>query len=224
MKKCILLLSVVVLSCGTKTNDDIIKESFNNYAEMNFDDPSHVKEVVGVTYGDTLCSETFAEMVSEIKSMSDSLGNLSKELPDKANALAHKHGNRVRYNPLFIEAWRDYEKSLKNNMEKRWELVSAVMSDGFVPITKDSILNYQDFSLLEFTIEYRIKEGDDLKLKEKNGFLDLKTSEVYFDEVDNKSLLNFINEILKTMKYYNSLMELESDVIEKSQKVISYLE
>lgn len=215
---------VILASCGTKTNDDIVKESFNNYAELNFDDPSKVKEVVGITYGDTLSSKSFAEMLSEIKAMSDSLENVSKALPDKANALATKHGNKVRHNPLFISAWREYEQSLKNNMEQRWELVSSVMSDNFVPITKDSILNHQDFALLEFTIKYRIKEGEDLKLKEKNGFLDLKTSEAYFDETDNDSLMNFINEILKTMKYYNSLMELESDVIEKSQKVITYFE
>ena len=48
-------------------------------------------------------------------------------------------------------------------------------------------------------------------------------SKVYFEESGNNNMLSFLKGILKTMDYYKSMVEINSDVIEKAQKVISYL-
>jgi len=219
----IVTMSFVMTSCGTKTNDDIIKTAFNNYVELNFDDPSLIKEVVSVTYGDTLTNQSFAEMIVELSQMSDSLEHVNKALTDKANTFATKYGHKVRNNQSFLKVWKEYEESLKNSIEKRWMFASSIISNDFIPIDKDSILKHQDFALLSFTIKYRVIERQEIKLKEKQGYFDLKMSKVYFEESGNNNMLSFLKGILKTMDYYKSMVEINSDVIEKAQKVISYL-
>lgn len=225
MKKWLLFICVVVtVSCGTQSSDDKIKEAFSEYANQNFDDPSKVNEVVSITYGDTLTNKSFADMVSELSVMSDSLESLYKNLSDKANSLANQHGSKVRYNQSFREDWMEYEESLKNSIEKRWVFVSAIMSNDFIPITKDSILNYKDFALLDFTLKYRIKENEGLKLKVIQGNIDLKTSNIYIGEPENTELLSFLKGVNQTIGYYRSMIETNSDVSQKAQKVISYFE
>ena len=225
MKKLFLFICVVVtVSCGTQTNDDKIKETFSNYVNQNFDDPSKVKEVVGITYGDTLTNKSFADMVSDLSVMSDSLESLYKNLADKANTFVNQSGDKVKHNQSFREDWREYEESLKNGIEKRWMFAVAILSKDFVPITKDSILNYQDFALLDFTIKYRINNNDGLKLKDMQGNIDLKSSNIYIGESENTNLLSFLKGVKKTISYYKSMIEINSDIVQKSQKIISYFE
>lgn len=225
MKNLLLFICVVVIvSCGTNSNDDKIKEAFSEYANHNFDDPSKIKEIVSITYGDTLTNTSFADMVSELSAMSDSLDNLYKDLSNKANALATKYGNKVRHNSAFLEDWHEYEESLNDGLEKRWVFVSTIMSNDFMPITKDSILNYEDFALLDFTIKYRITENDGLKLKDMQGNIDLKSNNIYIDEPENADLLSFLKGVNQTISYYKTMIETNSDIVRKSQKVISYFE
>lgn len=226
MKKCLLFVCAFLLffSCGTSSTDDKIKETFSEYANQNFDDPSKVKEVVSITYGDTLTNKTFANMVSELSVMSDSLESLNKSLTDKANSFANRYGNKVRNNQSFREDWSEYEESLKNGLEKRWVFVAEILSNDFIPITKDSIMNYEDFALLDFTIKYRITENDGLKLKDIRGNIDLKSSNIYIGEPKDTELLSFLKGVNQTISYYKTMIEINSDIVQKSQKIISYFE
>lgn len=223
MNKLFFICAVLLFfSCGTSSTDDKIKEAFSEYANQNFDDPSKVNEIVGITYGDTLTNKSFADMVSELSVMSDSLENLNKRFTDKANSLANRYGNKFRHNPSFRSDWIEYEESLKNSFEKRYVFVAAIISNDFLPIPKDSILNYQDFALLDFTIKYRMSENDGLKLKDIRGNIDLKSSNIYIGDSGNTDLLSFLKGVNQTISYYKTMIEINSDVIEKSQKVISY--
>lgn len=225
MKKLLLFIYLVVaISCGTQTNDDKIKEAFSEYVNQNFDDPSKVKEIVSITYGDTLTNKSFADMVSELSVMSDSLESLNKSFVEKANSFANRYGNKVRYNQSFREDWSEYEESLKNGLEKRWVFVAAIMSNDFIPITKDSILKYEDFALMDFTLKYRLKENEGLKLKDIQGNIDLKSSSIYIGEPENIKLLSFLKGVNQTISYYKTMIETNSDIVQKSQKVISYFE
>ncbi|MBR1402027.1 MAG: hypothetical protein IJ562_10715 [Prevotella sp.] len=226
MKKALLLIVVffALISCGTKTNDDVIKEAFQKYAESNFDDPSKVKEVVAVAYGDTVTNKSFADIVSDLSAMSDSLVNLHQNMTDKANTLANQHVNKIRYNQSFWNDWNEFKESLDKYCEKKWEFVSAMLSGNFKVIDKDSIMRYADFALLSFTLKYRIMENDGLKLKDIHGRIDLKTSDVYIGESINSDLLLFLGNINKTANYYKCEIETGSDVVQKAAKVISYFE
>lgn len=215
---------IVGISCSTKTNDDIIETAFNNYVKLNFDDPSLLKEFVGITYGDTVTNQFYADMLDELSVMNDSLDKMKNVLADKAIELVNNNGKKVNHNLVFLEDWKDFQELLNSNKYKIWEYASSFMSNDFQLIQKDSILNYKDFALLDFKVKYRILEGESLKLKEQQGFYDLKSSTVFWNESVNDTLLNILKSVNKTAEYYKSMIEMNADVVKKSQKIISYFE
>lgn len=226
MRKILLFFcAVIIVSSCTHSNDDKIKEAFSEYVKQNFDDPSQMKEIVSITYGDTLTNKSFADMLSELSAMSDSLENLYKKMADKATTLSVQNGHKIRHNQSFKKDWIKYEESLQKGVEKRWMYAAAILSNDFIPITKDSILNYKDFALLDFTIKYRMDEKEDgLKLKDIQGNIDLKSTNIYIGDSGNTDLLLFLKGVNKTISYYKDMIEINSDIVQKSQKVISYIE
>lgn len=225
MRKLLFVFFLIVgISCSTKTNDDIIETAFNNYVKLNFDDPSLLKEFVGITYGDTVTNQFYADMLDELSVMNDSLDKMKNVLADKAIELVNNNGKKVNHNLVFLEDWKDFQELLNSNKYKIWEYASSFMSNDFQLIQKDSILNYKDFALLDFKVKYRILEGESLKLKEQQGFYDLKSSTVFWNESVNDTLLNILKSVNKTAEYYKSMIEMNADVVKKSQKIISYFE
>ena len=167
MKNLIYLFFAVALSCGcTKSQEELIKEEFNNYVRLNFDDPNSVEEILFVSEPDTLTFDSIMNMgksiVNDFESIiedvekNDSLWSEQiKELLKDKQFLNYIRNNQESdpFVKKFIELLREEHSNIV------LELSSAVIpnyhkaKDELKYILSDTTIHYSTF--IKRSIRYR---------------------------------------------------------------------
>lgn len=156
MKNLIYLFFAVALSCGcTKSQEELIKEEFNNYVRLNFDDPNSVEEILFVSEPDTL---TF-----------DSIMNMGKSIVnDFESIIEDVEKNDSLWSEQLIEMSKDQQflSYIRNNQEsdpfvkKYIELIREEYSNIVLELSSAVIPNYHEakdelkYILSDTTIHY----------------------------------------------------------------------
>ena len=81
MKQLLTLVLLVVLfaSCKGKTNEDYVRESFMNYVQTDFDDPSEFEEITRIEVTDTISNKLVLGTIKNMEEVSILLGESNVE-------------------------------------------------------------------------------------------------------------------------------------------------
>lgn len=80
MKKLFLSLAVFALiSCGEKTDKELIRDKFMNYVQTDFDNPREFKEITSIETLDTLNNEVVLETINGFEQISSILTSWQQE-------------------------------------------------------------------------------------------------------------------------------------------------
>ncbi len=229
----IITLVVCICSCSQPKdkNKVNIENAFKEYASQNFDGPTSLKEIVDITYTDSMSRNVCAVMVKLVSQMNDSLHNLG--ISNRVNVICHKNIQRfrelMRYNPQFRYDWNSYRESCEEQVKLSGEWLNEQLSNGDNYTNWKEIIKMKDFHLLDFTIKYRIKEKGELLLKQTDGHYDVVSGKVYWGDLDMEhthgdEFLNNFKKISNTLRHYNEAIRAKEDLIEKGETIISYFE
>ena len=60
-----LIVLATLVGCSPKSNEEKVIQEFKNYAKTHFDDPSKLKEIIGIDETDTMSTVQLKEAIKE---------------------------------------------------------------------------------------------------------------------------------------------------------------
>lgn len=224
------VMTLFVLFSCTQTKEDEIRNEFKNYVSSNFDDPNSLKEILSIEPIDTITYESIRNGVIALHGI-DSLTNSSDSIEKEQSEILLSKIRAHKYNPY-------YKEELMSMVLRKAELCRALISwiddYGFALLnamsdsTDNSLNRLKGLNIYQYKIKARIKEKDDLKLREYYALED----SVGFRFFDNKPTFNDYSEgtaeFYKVVREYEDIMTIRKDIIneklELNQKMMRILD
>ncbi len=230
----IIALSALLFSCSNPTQEELIEKAFKEYANKNFDDPSHLKEIVSIEvqdtakkclleivksihdldslliYGDsTFCSTdvttTFMESITKDKRK---LSNLSYYKKEKLQETVFKHVDCLIKKTMYNK--KDYLRKLK--------IVDSTLNKINIP------------NIILYNVRARVTNNNELQLNNYYALVDSLNIRIYDKEptfadyskeigLFKEHLDNFVSEQTLYKELINNVIESRKRVIEVYKEV-----
>lgn len=169
------LLALFLFSNCTKTEEDKIKDSFNDYVHMNFDDPDQMEEVIFVSKPDTITIDSIMSVYQDMLNNTTKMSNYLQEQDSLIKiVLEEVAGDQVlalycTYNPdnsyvkKFSKELRNYYNYLYESIEDpsayfRKDKYSKEMN----AFLSDTTIRYSQY--IKRTLKYRIQKSEGRKI------------------------------------------------------------
>lgn len=232
MKKYIGFSAIVLfaLFACTQTKQDIIRDEFKNYVSSNFDDPNSLKEILSIEQIDTITYESIRNGVLSLHGI-DSLTNSSDSIEKEQSAIILGKIRAHKYNPFYKD---ELMSMVLRKAELSRNMITWIDDYGFALLrtmsdSTDSSLNrLKGLNINQYKIKIRIKDGNNLKLKEYYALED----SVGYRFFDRKPTFNDYSEgtadFYKVATEYEEIMTIRRNIIkeklELNQKMLRILD
>lgn len=173
---CFILLLFIIPACGTNDkNVKVVEKEFRHYVQKTFDNPKDLKEVVEVLPSDTLSVIKLGNMLQ----MAYETCEMSRLASQKQDSIEKEIFNANLYDVRKVQKM-DYPTRLKvtSIINTMMELTSKDLSlKKEVLLCEQPIMNLKDSlhyeaPIYEYAINYRVKQGEGLKLKTEYAYID----------------------------------------------------
>lgn len=218
MKKYIGFIAIIYLSffACTQTKEDKIRTEFKNYVSSNFDDPRNLKEIVSVEQIDTITYESIRNGVIALHAI-DSLTNSSDSIEKEQSAIILSKIRTHQYQSYYKDDLKDL---IMQQAELSRDMMAWIDDYGFAMLhtmsdSMDNSLNLlKGLNIYQYRIKTRIKDGDDLKLRDYYALED----SVGYRFFDRKPTFNDYSE--RTVEFYKVATEYE-DILTIRRNIIN---
>ena len=223
MKKVFVVLFVALTMIGCKEDNTIegrITKAMKEYAQKHFDNPKSLKEIASIEEGYIMdvradVREILAESAKTDSIYHRELDNLNEKLKEAPAKLTKKtpdrsESGRIRGLSLMLE----YSSWYYDNFNKIIN-ISSLRNQYFNKL--DSLVKHDSiYPITFYDINVRVKEKDDLKMKQYFTWIcDTTTQIEIFDEPIKKSKFkkesDLLDESLKLLEYEKQRMEWVAD-------------
>lgn len=240
MKKQFCLFSIVFgftfafFSC-TKTVEDRIRKEFKTYVHQNFDDPESLKEILSITFEDTVSAKGTTELLRGIiakydttfaglKHLDDSLSNKITDMIQKPKAISKLYGDE--------KILRLLRKSMNIAEEKVDYLCSAEYSKfKYNKATLDEILSELESDsscFVTYKIKTRVEKHGELSLTEYYARIDKNDSIAIYDSNAMDTYPQLFTDAFKQLDLYTETLKKELTFYERnidnSNDIIRYIQ
>lgn len=169
-------ICLIMASCSSHDkNVAVVKKEFKNYVQKTFDNPKELKEIVEIIPSDTLSTDKLKSILDQAAAVCD----LSYQTFSLADSLSTKDIQLINL---------DTRKTQSASYSTRYQIESLLnRMIGFalrapalkrnVLFSKDQLLSCKDSlkyepPIYEYTVSYRVKKGDIIKLESSYAYLD----------------------------------------------------
>ena len=156
------ILFVTFVGCAPKqlSNEEKVIKEFKNYAKTHFDDPSQLKEIIGIDEIDTISTIPLKKKIKKSVENLRTLDSLHQYYDSVFYRYAENYPNKIRNNyPLrFV---RDRAEILDNSMTLLLQGISVTQLEKRL----EQLMVLKDSTLYQHQIVYRLMEPGGLKIR-----------------------------------------------------------
>ena len=238
MKK-VLIYTVVLfafVACTTPSNEKLVENSFKEYVQMNFDDPSSLQEILSVTICDTVSSEITQKMVEDFLHASidfemkqrnhlDSLQNIFLTFMKNAGnkefrKLKSMYEGNENILALLLEVMVDVDKDTKYITSADYLKTKTLQQSLEETVTE---LNNDSTFILVYEIKTRILTEGDLKIEKYYGQMGQDKTITITENNSIENLPVTLKDAYKKLEEYGNYRKQEAEMYDKMIKNISRL-
>jgi len=224
------VMTLFVLFSCSQTKEDKIRNEFKNYVSSNFDDPNSLKEILSIELTDTITYESIRNGVIALHGI-DSLTNTIDSIEEKQNEIILGKISTHKYNPYYKD---DIMSMALRKAELKRKMVAWIDDYGYGMLrsmsdSTDNLLNrLKGLNIFQYKIKARIKEKDDLKLREYYALED-SVSLRFFDKTPTfYDYSEGTAEFYKVAREYEIIMTIRKNIIDEelelNQKMLRILD
>lgn len=226
MKKAFYFVSIVFISCFiscTKTVEDKIRKEFKTYVHQNFDDPGSLKEILSITFEDTVSAKGTTELLRGTIAKYDTTFAGLIRLND---SLSNKVTDLIKKPKVISKIYRDEKimRLLRNSMdmaEERMDYLSSAEYSNFKynRATLDEILSELESDsscFVTYKIKTRVEKHGELSLTEYYARIDKNDSIAIYDSNAIYTYPQLFTDAFKQLDLYTETLKKDITFYERN--------
>lgn len=238
MKKLLFLFCLCISfslfwSCS-KSNEEKVKDAFNNYVESNFNNPADLKEIISISFEDSITSEKAIEFDKKNNTLIDSITKRTKQMSDSLDKVLEKILKETMSNTTIY-----YDSNARTLLEKYENAIneskSYVSNNSFIVATNITLkkslvdsLEKKNISINIYNIKVREISNNELKIKNYYAYYDNNNDSIKIYTNNNMTNLpSPIYNLYKSCELWLTLSknrwEKQCQVLLLEKKIIDYL-